>query len=128
MTSHAVIFDVEGTLMYCVPLVLECWHLTLAEAGHTVLRSDLQRYSGMDGNDMLDRLLPDSWTSEKERLLKVQGERYRHGYLSRARPFPGVPELLSRLKDRRYMLGIATTCKNDELKAYDEHMDALRFI
>ncbi len=128
MPTSAIIFDVEGTLVDCVPYVLKSWHVTLAEAGHTVLRWDLQRYSGMDGKEMLNRLLPDTEKSEKERLLKAQGERYRSTYLSLAEPFSGVRELVSRLKDQHYMLGIATTCKDDELQDYDKHMDVLRFI
>jgi HAD superfamily hydrolase (TIGR01509 family) len=128
MATDIIIFDVEGTLIDCVPHVLESWQITLAEAGHSVLRSDLQRCSGMDGNDMLNRLLPHVDKSGKKQLLKAQGERYRRTYISRAKPFSGVRDLIRRLKDRQYVLGIATTCKGDELKAYDQHMGVLGFI
>ena len=58
MPLNAVIFDVEGTLVDCVPQILDSWHRVLTEAGHSVTRAELQRHSGMDGGDMLSRLLP----------------------------------------------------------------------
>jgi HAD superfamily hydrolase (TIGR01509 family) len=128
MATDVIVFDVEGTLIDCVPEVLESWHVTLAASGHTVSRSDLQRYSGMDGSDMLGRLLPRAEHSEKERLLKSQGKVYRRDYLSLARPLPGVADLVRRLKEQHYILGIATTCKEDELKAYDAKMGVLEFL
>jgi HAD superfamily hydrolase (TIGR01509 family) len=128
MTTDIIVFDVEGTLIDCVPHVLESWHHTLAEGGHRVLRSDLQYCSGMDGKDMLDRLLPHVLSSEKKRLLKAQGERYRKAYMSLAKPFPRVADLIRRLKDQQRVLGVATTCKDDELKAYDQSMGVLRFM
>src|SRR5690349_23804431 len=53
MSLDAVIFDVEGTLIDFVPLVLESSEAALVAAGHSPSRRDLQRYSGMDGAAML---------------------------------------------------------------------------
>jgi beta-phosphoglucomutase-like phosphatase (HAD superfamily) len=54
----AIIFDVEGTLIDCVQHVLTCWEAVLGAAGHRISRQELQKYSGMDGGDMLDTLSP----------------------------------------------------------------------
>jgi len=118
----AVIFDVEGTLIDCVPLVLESWRQTLDEAGHPFAVQDLQPYSGMDGAWMLERLLPTEPDEVRQQLLKDQGERYRTAFLRLARPFTGVRELIEDLKGRGMAVGLATTCKSDELTAYDEHL------
>src|SRR4051794_24288326 len=56
--AAAFIFDVEGTLVDAVMPTLRCWRETLAEFGHSVWLVDLHRYSGMDGGQMLDELLP----------------------------------------------------------------------
>jgi phosphoglycolate phosphatase-like HAD superfamily hydrolase len=128
MAKNVIIFDVEGTLLDCVPHVLESWQVTLAEAGHTVLRSDLQRYSGMDGNDMLEHVLPKSDETERKRLLKLQGERYRRSYMTLARPFRGVADLVGGLARNNYRLAVATTCKGDELESYDGHMRILKYM
>jgi HAD superfamily hydrolase (TIGR01509 family) len=121
----AIIFDVEGTLIDCVPQVLACWQEVLAAAGYQVAHDELQRYSGMDGGDMLDRLLPDVSKEEKEHILKTQGTAYRKKYLSLGQPFPAVHEMLNKLKKRGIAVGIATSCKRDELRAYDEHLQIL---
>ena len=125
MPLTALIFDVEGTLIDCVPHVLACWRAILASAGYTVSPRELQRYSGMDGSDMLKRLLPDVPNVEQEALLKLQGEVYRRDYLQLARPIVGVRGLFEEMKRGGVTIGIATTSSRDELRAYDEHMHVL---
>lgn len=124
----AVIFDVEGTLIDCVQDVLACWKRVLAAAGHHVAHDELQKYSGMDGGDMLDRLLPKLTEQEKQHILKVQGETYRKDYLQHGRPFAGVRGLLAALRRRNVALGIATSCKGDELREYDRQMQILDLV
>lgn len=118
----AVIFDVEGTLVDCVPLVLESWRETLLEAGHSFSLQELQPYSGMDGDWMLERLLPTQPQSVRQQLLEEQGRRYRADFLRVARPFAGVRQLIQGLNGWGVLVGLATTCKHDELVAYDEHL------
>ena len=121
----AGIFDVEGTLIDCVPLQLESWRATLNEAGHSFTYVDLQPFSGMDGQWMLDHLLPEQTPEYKQRLLKAQGESYRRDFLGRAEPLPAVRQLFEALKQNRVLIGIATTCQKDELAAYNERLNIL---
>jgi HAD superfamily hydrolase (TIGR01509 family) len=122
---ECAIFDVEGTLVDCVPLTLESWRETLQEAGHAFTQHHLQPYSGMDGVWMLEQLLPKESDATREALLKAQGERYRSRFIERAQAFPGVRALFETLKARGVMIGIATTCKADELAIYEHHMRVL---
>ena len=55
----AFIFDVEGTLVDSVQHQLRCLHETLRLHGRVIPIATLQQFSGMDGNDMLERLAPD---------------------------------------------------------------------
>ncbi len=121
----AGIFDVEGTLIDCVPLQLDSWRATLGAAGHSFTYAQLQPFSGMDGQWMLDHLLPEEAPDYKQRLLKAQGESYRRDFLCRAQPFPAVRRLFETLKQNRVLIGIATTCQKDELAAYNEHLNIL---
>jgi HAD superfamily hydrolase (TIGR01549 family) len=121
----ASIFDVEGTLIDCVPLQLECWRTTFQAAGHSFTFADLQPFSGMDGLWMLDNLLPEEPQETKKRLVKAQGESYRDDFLCRAQPFPAVRELFETLKRQGVLIGIATTCQKDELAAYDQRLGIL---
>jgi phosphoglycolate phosphatase-like HAD superfamily hydrolase len=122
----AIIFDVEGTLVDCVPKVLASWHETLSDIGHEITVETLQRYSGLDGADMLDRLIPDIGAATRKRILSQQGELYRRKYLLAAHPFEGVRPLFEDLKRGHYLIGIATTCKADELAIYDRDLNILQ--
>ena len=127
-TDPVAIFDVEGTLIDCVPLTLQSWQQTLAEFGHRFDLDHLQRYSGMDGGQMLDCLLPEVSNDLKKCLLKKQGENYRDFYMSRARPFTKVRELFEKLRRAEVSIGIATTCQEDELETYESMMHALDLV
>jgi HAD superfamily hydrolase (TIGR01509 family) len=121
----AALFDVEGTLVDTVALQLESWRETLNEAGYSFTHLDLQPFSGMDGQWMLDHLLPEEPLDIKEHLLKTQGESYRRDFLPRAQPFPEVRLLFEALKQRDVLIGIATTCQKEQLTAYDRRLDIL---
>src|SRR2546425_3539031 len=97
--ASAFIFDVEGTLVDAVMPTLRCWRETLDEFGHPVWLVDLHRYSGMDGGEMLEKLLPQPVPKAlKQDILDRQGKRYRQDYLPRVQAFPGVRGLFEYLK------------------------------
>ena len=58
LEAPVVLFDVKGTLVDTVPATLQCWRETLAEFGHHVATSTLQRMSGLNGSDLMARLFP----------------------------------------------------------------------
>jgi HAD superfamily hydrolase (TIGR01509 family) len=93
-----------------------------------VTSAQLQRYSSMDGQDMLDLMLPSVPRADKKQLLEAQGANYRRDYLRQAKPFPGVRDLFVTLKRTGFALGIATSCKQDELGYYDKAMGILCLV
>jgi phosphoglycolate phosphatase-like HAD superfamily hydrolase len=129
--SAAYIFDVEGTLIDCAPEIIRCWGETLAAFGVPVSSMNLQRLSGMDGDEMLAILAPDLDENARKDVLKAQGERYRAVYLPRARAFSGVREVFKEIKSRGARIALATDCQPDELKRYrgllnvDDLIDAI---
>ena len=48
MRFEGMIFDIEGTLIDCIPQNLSNWQETLCSFGATVSIETLQRYSGKD--------------------------------------------------------------------------------
>lgn len=124
-STTTVIFDVEGTLVDCVPQTLESWRQSLAESGHSFRRDELQPYSGMDGEEMLEGLLPALTQEVRQRIQKRQGELYRDQYLGVVRPFEGIRQVFTALKRAGLSLAIATTCEHDELAVYDKTMRVL---
>src|SRR5882724_4327344 len=116
--SAAYIFDVEGTLIDCVAEILRCWSETLAAFDVLVPSKDLQRLSGMDGDEMLAILAPGLDGDARKDILTAQGERYRKVYLPRVRAFPGVGAVFTAIKSRGGRIALATDCQADELKRY----------
>ena len=116
--SAAYIFDVEGTLIDCVPDNLKCWSETLAGFGVSVPAADLQRLSGMDGDEMLEILAPSLDEHARKKILTAQGERYRAIYLPRVKAFPGVRTVFTAIKSEGGRIALATDCQSDELKRY----------
>jgi phosphoglycolate phosphatase-like HAD superfamily hydrolase len=129
--SAAYVFDVEGTLIDCVAEILRCWSETLAGFGVSVRSMDLQRLSGMDGDEMLATLAPDLDEPARKDIVTAQGERYRGVYLPWVKAFPGVREVFAAIKLHGGRIGLATDCQADELKRYrslinaDDPIDAI---
>jgi phosphoglycolate phosphatase-like HAD superfamily hydrolase len=129
--SAAYIFDVEGTLIDCVPEILRCWGETLAAFGVVVPSVHLQRMSGMDGDEMLATLVPSFDQQARKDVLTAQDERYRAIYLPRVCPFPGVRRVFEAIKSRGGRIALATDCESVELKRYrslinvDDLIDAI---
>ena len=71
-TAQAVIFDVEGTLIDCVTAILDSWQDVLGASGFEVSRSDLQRFSGRDTDEMLEELLPKTPAATRQRVADEQ--------------------------------------------------------
>jgi phosphoglycolate phosphatase-like HAD superfamily hydrolase len=125
LTFATAVFDVEGTLVDCVPLQLESWRRVLTTAGFNFTHADLQPYSGMDGVWMLQTLLPQEPAEVLQELAAAQGELYTSEFLPRVRPFSAVRDLFEILKSKDILIGIATTCRKDELATYDELIHVL---
>jgi len=121
--SAAYIFDVEGTLIDCVADTLQCWRETLVAFGVPVPTAQLQRLSGMDGDEMLATLVPSLDKQARKKILTAQGEYYRAVYLPRVRAFPGVRAVFSAIKSQGGRVALATDCQSDELKRYRSLMN-----
>lgn len=121
--SDAYIFDMEGTLIDCVPDILRCWSETLASFRMRVPSADLQRMSGMDGDEMLALLLPALDEKTRKKILTAQGQRYRAFYLPHVKPFPGIRAVFAAIKSSGGRIALATDCDTVELKHYRSLLD-----
>jgi phosphoglycolate phosphatase-like HAD superfamily hydrolase len=118
------IFDVEGTLVDSAAMNLKCWQETLEEYGIAAPIEVLQLYLGMDGNDMLQIVVPALDRTARRRLIKRDGELYRERYLRRAKAFPHVRPLFGLLKKRGDRVALATDCDAEEITFYRSIINA----
>ena len=118
MRFDGMIFDIEGTLIDCIPLNLRSWQETLSSFGLTVPIEGLQRYSGMDGNDMLQILAPSMDEKLRKQALEAEGKNFVGKYLKSVRAFPGVRALFEEIKRGGGKIAFATDCEDPQLKHY----------
>lgn len=122
---HALILDLDGTLVDTVYAHVFSWQRALAEAGMPIDGWRIHRRIGMSGGLFtravgreLGRTLTDP---EVEAIQTRHGELYRE-LLPERRPLPGAVELLRELADAGVPHGIATSGRRPEI---DASLDAL---
>jgi phosphoglycolate phosphatase-like HAD superfamily hydrolase len=122
------IFDVEGTLVDCVPQTLKSLQEAFERFGHQVPYNTLQLYSGLDGDQTLRLVVPDSDESVRKNILKTQGTIYEEKYLDCVQPFNGVRDVFRSLIEQGGRIALATDCKGPALKHYLSLLNVEEFI
>jgi HAD superfamily hydrolase (TIGR01549 family) len=128
MQFAGYIFDVEGTLVDCVPQTILSFQKSLTDFGRTVPYETLQLYVGLDGDQALQLVAPDLDALTRKKVLAHRASYYREAYLSGIKAFAGVRELFSALKQDGAKIALATDCKGPELRKYLSLLDANDFI
>jgi phosphoglycolate phosphatase len=103
-----IAFDWDGTLSDSTALIARCIQQAVADVGGTVPSTEVASHViGLGLMQALAHAAPDV-PAEKHALL---GDRYRHHYFAAQHNlslFPGVLELLHSLRERGYLLAVAT--------------------
>jgi phosphoglycolate phosphatase-like HAD superfamily hydrolase len=102
---RGAIFDLDGTIAETHPMAIDLIGETISRFGGGDLTPDeLVSLFGPNEKGIFRRAVGPSWESA--------WQFYRGEYLSRhemcPRPFPGIPDLLERLRDRGLHLGVVT--------------------
>jgi HAD superfamily hydrolase (TIGR01509 family) len=113
-----VIRDVDGTLVDSNDAHARAWVTAFAEHGITVPFDAVRRAIGMGG----DKLMPivagvDAEGPLGQQLSRRRGEIFKQEFLPVIRAFPGARELLQRFVNDGFTLAVASSAKQDELRA-----------
>ncbi|HWL87124.1 MAG TPA: HAD family hydrolase [Polyangiaceae bacterium] len=123
---HALIFDLDGTLVDTVYAHVFAWQQALAEAGMSIDGWRIHRKIGMSGGlftRALARELGRTLLPEEARALQNRhGEVFRQ-LLPTRRPLPGAIALLQRLRELGIPHGIATSGRRPEIDASLEALE-----
>jgi phosphoglycolate phosphatase len=107
---HAILFDLDGTLLDTLEDLADAVNAALAAIGVPSHPVDAYRYFVGDGVEtLMRRALPPGAADDAallKRAMELQRAEYRHRWHAKTRPYPGVIELLADLERRRIPLAI----------------------
>jgi HAD superfamily hydrolase (TIGR01509 family) len=112
MTTPALVFDLDGTLIDSVYHHVLAWHEALNELGIGLSVWRIHRRIGMSGGLFTRALLRETGRPLEPTLLEDLQRRHAEAFNARSdqiQPLPGARELLARLSERACRWAIATS-------------------
>jgi phosphoglycolate phosphatase-like HAD superfamily hydrolase len=116
------IFDVEGTLFDSVSQSQRSLQDALEKSGYRVPIQTLRPYSGLDGDQTLQLVVPEASDRERIAILEDRREIYERDYLPSVKPLEGAREVLRILAEQGGRIALATDCKG---LSFTRHMSLL---
>jgi len=110
ITPHALLFDLDGTLVDSLRDIAEAWNAVLMEEGYTPHPVEAYRYFVGDGMAMLVRRAHPKGASLSEDDIRTKVTAMRSAYAERwknhSAPYDGIPKLLQRMLDLPLPMGV----------------------
>ena len=114
---HAVILDVDGTLIDSNDAQAHAWIDAMTQQGHQVSFEKIRPLIGMGGDKVLPKILGiDKDSEEGKKISAARKELVKTRYLSTIKPFPKAKDLLEHMHDHGLKLVIATSAEPDEIE------------
>jgi phosphoglycolate phosphatase len=120
LPARGVVFDLDGTLVDSLPDIIASFlHGFGARGLPTPPAAAVRALIGEPLEDMYARLAP---PEHGPALCALYREHYPRHFTDHSRPMPGVPEALRTLRERGYLLAVATTKRTDMARRFVEAM------
>ncbi|MBM6622217.1 HAD family hydrolase [Micrococcaceae bacterium RIT802] len=126
--THAVLFDVDGTLVDSTYLHTLAWWLSFRQAGHTVPMARLHRSIGMGGDKLVAHAFGREVDQEEEQGLKDAHDAIFSTCWPHLVRFEGARELLARCHAAGAAVVLASSAKEAELDVLRKALDADAWI
>ena len=130
---HALVFDLDGTLIDSAPDLLAALNRVLAEEDlPPVALDDVKRMVGDGAAKLVERGFARAGMQPEAARLGALTDRFVGYYeavvADQTRPFPGVPETLARLAGEGYRLGVCTNKPSGPARDVLAALDLLDFF
>lgn len=128
-----ILFDLDGTVFDTAKTILDSLAATIKMAGLRELTKDeISTFIGPPVVKSFARYYPELTTDEINGLLELYRKYYIENELLKAKPFPGMEEVIITLKENGYKIALATyklmRCVTPLFEHYDmaKYFDSLR--
>jgi HAD superfamily hydrolase (TIGR01509 family) len=117
VTTHAVLLDVDGTLIDSNDAHAKAWVDALGERGYDVSFERIRRLMGQGGDKLLPNVISVSAESELGKSLSERrAEIFLERYIEDVWPFPSTRALLERMRGDGFRLVVATSAQKREME------------
>ncbi len=114
---HAVIFDVDGTLVDSVDLHARAWREAFAHFGFCRREEDIRAQIGKGGDQIIPAFVPPAQVERLyEPIEKFHHDLFTREYLHQVKGLPGVRAFFERLLEDGKQVAIASSAKADHLE------------
>lgn len=119
-SQHAVLFDVDGTLVDTNWFHTLSWWRTFLKAGEDVPMSKIHPLIGMGSDQLVKTLLGE----ERDDLKESHSGEF-EPFMKEIHAFPGARDLLRAVSERSTMVVLCTSAKEDHLEPMLDELDAM---
>ena len=115
---QAAIFDLDGTLLDTLDDLSDSCNATLKNLGYPErTRDEVRTFVGNGIRRLMENALPGgSHNPDFEKAILEMKENYAKNSLNKTKPYPGIMEMLSDLKNKNIKIGIVSNKPNSDVK------------
>lgn len=123
MRYQALLFDLDGTLTASGEGITKSVQYALCKMGKGEVGRDLKSLEVFVGPPLLQQFMKFCGFTEEEaeQAVKYYRERYSVTGIFENRPYPGIPELLKKLKEKGYTLAVASSKPDHMVRIVLDH-------
>lgn len=130
MEYQALLFDLDGTLTASGEGITKCVQYALEKLNKGELAQDLKRLEVFVGPPLLEQFMTYARLSEEEaeEAVKYYRERYLPIGIFENKPYEGIEEILKMLKEKGYILAVASSKPDSMVKTVLNHFSLTSYF